>query len=218
MPKVLISNTVVKGVETKRVEKRSETSLRERILAAARELFYRDGIRAVSVDTVAAAARTNKMTLYRHFASKDALVSIYLKQLAAEGDALWETLRQEYPDDPQARLLGLLRRVSEFSDECSGRGCALANAAVELAERGHPARRIIEAHKRQQRERLVRLCRDAGYARPQRLADEIFLLLEGARMSLQSVGKRGPGAHLFAMASELLAAAPRRRSKSRSMQ
>jgi AcrR family transcriptional regulator len=207
--KVLISNTVVK---------RAKLPPRERILAAARELFYRDGIRAVSVDTVAAAAHTNKMTLYRHFASKDALVSAYLGQLAAEGDSLWETLRQEHPHDPQARLLALLRKVSQFSDEGSGRGCALANAAVELAERGHPGRRIVEAHKRQQRERLVRLCRDAAYARPQRLADEIFLLLEGARMSLQSVGKRGPGAQLFAMASELLAAAPRRQSKIKAMQ
>ena len=100
--KVLISNTVVK---------QGKLPPRERILAAARELFYRDGIRAVSVDTVAAAAQTNKMTLYRHFASKDALVSIYLRQLAAEGDSVWETLRQEYPHDPQARLLALLRKV-----------------------------------------------------------------------------------------------------------
>lgn len=188
---------------------------RERILAAARELFYRDGIRAVSVDTIAAAARTNKMTLYRHFASKDALVSIYLRQLAAQGDSIWQEVREAHPRDPHAQLLALLRRVSQFSDECSGRGCALANAAVELTEPGQPARRIIEAHKRQQRERLVRLCRDAGYARPQRLADEIFLLLEGARMSLQSVGRRGPGAQLFAMASELLAAAPQRRPKTK---
>ena len=188
---------------------------RERILAAARELFYRDGIRAVSVDTVAAAARTNKMTLYRHFASKDALVAAYLRQLAAEGDSLWESLRAENPDDPRARLRALLRRLSRFSDQCSGRGCALANAAVELAERAHPARRIVESHKRQQRERLVRLCREAGYAQPRRLADEIFLLVEGARMSLQSVGRRGPGAHVFSMATRLLADSPRRRPKTR---
>lgn len=190
--------------------KHGESPPRDRILAAARELFYRDGIRAVGVEAIAAAAGTNKMTLYRHFSSKDALVAEYLKQLAAMGDSVWEAVREENPDDPHAQLLALLRRVSQFADECSGRGCALANAAVELAEPGHPARRIIEAHKRQQRERLVRLCREAGYARPQRLADEIFLLLEGARVSLQSVGRRGPGSQLFALASELLAAAPRR--------
>jgi len=58
---------------------------RERILQAARELFYRDGINAVSVDAIAAAAGTNKMTLYRHFSSRDELIAAYLEQLAAEG-------------------------------------------------------------------------------------------------------------------------------------
>src|SRR6478609_198822 len=125
---------------------------RERILAAARELFYRDGIRAVGVDAIAAAAGTNKMTLYRHYESKDALVSAYLEQLAAEGEALWDEARAAHPGDAQAQLRMLLKRVSEFADECSGRGCALANAAVELAERKHPARKIVEAHKRRSQE------------------------------------------------------------------
>ncbi len=182
----------------------------ERILQAARELFYRDGIRAVGVEAVASAAGTNKMTLYRHFASKDALVAAYLSELAAMGDAPWETARAEHPGDPEAQLRALLRRVSQFADECSGRGCAFANAAIELAERGHPARKIIEQHKRTQRERLVGLCREAGFERPERLADEIFLLVEGARVSLQSVGREGPGSRLYALAEGLLSAAPRR--------
>ena len=183
---------------------------RERILAAARELFYRDGIRAVGVDAIAAAAGTNKMTLYRHFESKDALVSAYLEQLAAEGDALWDDARAAHPGDAQAQLRMLLKRVSQFADESSGRGCALANAAVELAGRDHPARKIIEAHKRRSRERLSALCREAGYSHPERVADELFLLVEGARMSLQSVGREGPGSHLFALAKDLLDSAPRK--------
>lgn len=187
---------------------------RERILAAARELFYRDGIHSVGVESIAEAAQTNKMTLYRHFASKDALIAEYLAVLAAEGDSLWETVRAQHPDDPQTQLREMLRRVSTFAKECSGRGCALANAAVELAERDHPARKIIEAHKRHARERLVALCREAGYLHPERLADEIFLLVEGARVSLQSVGREGPGSRLFALADELLATAPRRTAKS----
>ena len=186
---------------------------RERILAVARELFYRDGIRAVGVEAIAAAAGTNKMTLYRHFESKDALVAAYLSELAAMGDALWDTVRAEHPGDAEAQLRALLRRVSQFASECSGRGCALANAAVELAERGHPARRIIEQHKRKQRERLVGLCREAGFDQPERLADEMFLLVEGARSSLQSVGREGPGSRLYALAEGLLAAAPRRSAK-----
>ena len=186
---------------------------RERILAAARELFYRDGIRAVGVEAIAAAAGTNKMTLYRHFDSKDALVAADLSELAGMGDALWEAVRAQHPGDPQAQLRALLRRASQFAAECSGRGCALANAAVELPERDHPARRIIEEHKRRQRERLVQLCREAGFERPERLADEIFLLVEGARVSLQSVGREGPGSRLYALAQGLVAAAPRRGAK-----
>src|SRR5216684_3104758 len=112
---------------------------RERILAVAADLFYRHGIRAVGVETIAAAAGTNKMTLYRHFSSKDELVAAYLKGLADESEALWDEVRRQHPGDADAQLRYLLKRVSQFADEYSGRGCALANAAVELTERGHPA-------------------------------------------------------------------------------
>ncbi len=61
---------------------------RERIIAAARDLFYRHGIRAVGVEAIAEAAGTNKMTLYRHFDSKDELVAEYLRGLAAEAGRL----------------------------------------------------------------------------------------------------------------------------------
>jgi hypothetical protein len=101
--------------------------------------------------------------------------------------------------------------VSEFAADPAGRGCALANAAVELAEPKHPGRRVVEMHKRRQRERLVMLVREAGYARPERVADELFLLVEGARVTLQSVGPEGPGARLFALVEDLLASAPKRK-------
>jgi AcrR family transcriptional regulator len=194
----------------KRRSNRDSAAPRERILQAARELFYRDGIRAVSVDAIAAAAGTNKMTLYRHFASKDELVAEYLRGCSARADALWEAARAAHPGDAQAQLRLLLRRVSQFADEFAGRGCPLANAAVELSEPRHPARKLVEAHKRSSRERLVALCRAAGYAQPERLADELFLLVEGARVSLQSVGREGPGARLYALAEGLLRRAPLR--------
>jgi len=184
---------------------------RERILQAARGLFYRDGINAVSVDAIASAAGTNKMTVYRHFSSKDELIAAYLDLLAAEGEAVWAEARARHPGDPDAQLRWLMRQVSQWASEANGRGCALANAAVELAERKHPARRIVETHKRHQRGRLVDLVREAGYARPERVADELFLLVEGARMCLQSVGRAGPGSRLFALTEELLGSAPRKK-------
>jgi AcrR family transcriptional regulator len=185
---------------------------RQRILQAARELFHRDGIHAVSVEAVAAAAGTNKMTLYRHFSSRDELIAAYLAELAAESDAVWETARAAHPDDAGAQLRFLLREVARMATEADCRGCAVANAAIELAEKKHPARRVVEAHKRRTREQLVALVRKAGYAQAERLADEIFLLVEGARVSLQSIGPGGPGARLYELAIEMLERAPRRKS------
>ena len=71
------------------------------------------------------------------------------------------------------------------------RGCPLANAAVELPDKDHPARRVIEAFKTAQRERLIQLCAAAALEEPELLADELFLLLEGARVTAQSMGPRG---------------------------
>jgi AcrR family transcriptional regulator len=212
---VLIGNSGCQGERKSvpRFKRNTVPAPRERILHAARALFYRDGINAVSVDAVAAAADTNKMTLYRHFSSKDELVAAYLSQLAEEGEALWEQARSAHPGDAEAQLRYLLKRAAGFATEGRGRGCALANAAVELAgEPRHPARRVVEAHKRRQRERLVALVREAGYARPEQLADELFLLVEGARVSVQSVGRGGPGARLYALAEELLASAARKKA------
>jgi AcrR family transcriptional regulator len=165
---------------------------RDRILAAARDLFYRHGIRAVGVEAIAEAAATNKMTLYRHFGSKDELVAAYLSALAKEGDAVWEGLATAYPGDPNAQLEGWVRHVEKIVTDCGVRGCAIANAAVELREIGHPARQIIDDYKTRKRNRLVGLFRDAGYDEPDQLADEVFLLFEGARISVQRVLARMP--------------------------
>src|SRR5438105_12435319 len=131
---------------------------RERILKAADELFYRLGIRGVGVDAIAEAAGTNKMTLYRHFPSKDALVAEYLRAKAKRAGALWERLEAEHPGDPRAQLHAWVRHMAKDVICRGSRGCAHANAAIELTEREHPARGVIEAFKRAQRERLTKLC------------------------------------------------------------
>src|SRR6267154_2431795 len=87
---------------------------RDRILAAARELFYRHGIHAVGVDSIAETAATNKMTLYRHFASKDLLIAEGLRRVAAESDAAWEENAKAHAGDPKAQLLAWLRHLGEF--------------------------------------------------------------------------------------------------------
>src|ERR1700733_3403934 len=80
-------------------ELRGTTPPRARILAAARDLFHRRGLRGVGVDTIAEAAGTNKMTLYRHFESKDELIVAYLRGVAAEADAMWEAIRGGNPPE-----------------------------------------------------------------------------------------------------------------------
>jgi AcrR family transcriptional regulator len=184
---------------------------RARILAAAGELFYRHGIRAVGVEAIAEAAGTNKMTLYRHFASKDALVAEYLRQFANAADGCWERFAQRYPGDPLAQLLAWLEEMARHLVSPDERGCALANAAIELPEKDHPARRVIEEYKRAQRTRLVRLCEQAGLSEPDMLADELHLILEGARVTAQSVGTDGLAARLLHMGKAMIAVhTPRR--------
>jgi len=177
----------------------SRLAPRERIVAAACDLFYRQGIRAGGVDAIAEAAGTNKMTLYRHFASKDELIAECLRQVAAKADALWDRIEAAHPDDPPAQLNAWVAAMSGHLQE--ERGCAMCNAVAELPDRTHPARAVIEAFKRGQRDRLARLCAAAGASQAELLADELFLLAEGARVSLQSVGPEGPAAR-FARMSE----------------
>jgi AcrR family transcriptional regulator len=191
--------------------RKHETPPRERILSAARELFYSRGIRPVSVDDIAAAAATNKMTLYRHFASKDQLVAEYLRLLADEVERVWTEMERKHPGDALAQLNALVACGSAPKDCGADRGCALANAAVELLpEKSHPARAVIEAHKTRQREHLVKLCRDAGFVEPERLGDELFLLAEGARINMQTVGNCGPGARAADLACRLIRSHERR--------
>jgi len=182
---------------------------RERILAAARELFYARGIRPVSVDDIATAAQTNKMTFYRHFESKDLLVAECLRLLAEDSDKIWDEAARAHPGDPMAQLNAWVEHIGVMMADRKNRGCALANAAVEIAEKDHPARAVIEAYKTHKRERITALCRSAGFHDPERIADEIFLLFEGARVDQQSVGPGGAGMRVVELIHALLKSSPR---------
>jgi AcrR family transcriptional regulator len=179
---------------------------RARILAVAEDLFYRHGIRAVGVDAIAEAAGTNKMTLYRHFGSKDDLVAAYLRQAAQEADGCWARLEQAHPGDARAQLRAWFEEMAQHVANADQRGCPLANAAVELPEKDHPARRVIEEFKVEQRAKLIQLCRNAGLSEPDMLADELSLLLEGARVSAQSVVSDDLGSRLVRMGEAMIAA------------
>jgi len=178
---------------------------RERILAVARDLFYRQGIHAVGVDAIAEAAETNKMTLYRHFASKDVLIAECMARLVAEFEDAWKEIAARHAGDALGQLRAWLRYLAEFKLSQAERGCAFVNAAAELPDKDHPARRVIERHKVKHREKLVGLCEEAGLAEPALLADKMFLLCEGARVCAQSMGSSGPAARLVELLDGVIA-------------
>ena len=177
---------------------------RERIVACAQDLFHRHGIRGVGVDAIAEAAGTNKMTLYRHFGSKDHLILEYLNYKGKKSDEAWAEIEAAHPDDPVGQLYGFVDKAAQFIAE-DERGCDLANAAVELTEEGHPGLRVIEEFKVRQRDRLARLCQAAGASQPDLLADALVLLIEGARISRRSVGTGGPSANLAQTSKAVIA-------------
>ena len=181
---------------------------RERIVDTATSLFRRHGIRGIGVDAIAEAAGTNKMTLYRHFGSKDELVAECLRLQAQKAEAKWSALEEAHPGDPKAQLLAWVRLAANYV--CmEGQGCDLANTAIELHEDDHPARAVIESFKVAHRNRLAALCKEAGASDPDLLADTLSLLLEGARVSRQSVGPNGPCAQFVKAAEAAVAAGTR---------
>lgn len=192
----------VKTIESK--THAPEPRPRERILASARALFYRDGIRAVGVETIAAEAGSNKMTLYRNFGSKEELIAEYLRGEVTAVEAHWDSLIARYPSDPKALILAWLKEMGALMTRPESRGCPMVNAAVELPDAEHPGRKVIEQHKSAMRDRLAAACRKAGLAHPELLADQIHMLVEGAGVSLQSIGPDGPSHRLVRIVESLL--------------
>jgi AcrR family transcriptional regulator len=179
---------------------------RERIVSTAAELFREHGIRGIGVDAIAEGAFTNKMTLYRHFGSKDELVCETLRRASDKAEAIWRELEAAYPDDARGQLIAWveLRTQSLCGDQVGG--CDLANAAIELKGEGHPAYSVIERHKAEQRDRLEALCLAAGAREPELLADTLTLLLEGARVTRQSMGSDNCCGHFSKACNAAIAA------------
>jgi AcrR family transcriptional regulator len=179
---------------------------RQRILAAAEELFLRQGIRGTGVEAIAEAAGTNKMALYRHFGSKDELVAQWMRARTAECYELWDELGDLYPGNARAQLIAWIRHLAENISAADERGCPFANTLAEIPEKGHPARHVIEAHKQRQRKRFVRLCNEAGIPDAEFVADELFFVLEGALSAAPSIGYKTVAKRLIGMAQQLIGA------------
>src|SRR5260370_5070077 len=126
---------------------KGEVSARERILARASELFYREGIRAIGVDTVVEQSGVSKTSLYRLFDSKDALIAAF----AAEKDRLfwawWDRVEEQHADDPRSLLEPLLSGIAQRIGHSAYRGCPFLNLATEFPDDNHPGRVVARANK-----------------------------------------------------------------------
>jgi AcrR family transcriptional regulator len=179
--------------------------VRDRIFKTACDLFYRHGIRGVAVDTIATEAGTNKMSFYRSFPSKDELVAEYLRDQVREGWAWWDSIIAPHAGNPRAQVEALFDAHALRSCTSGSRGCALANAAVEIDEEDHPARRVLEEHKKELRQRFYQLAKELRAHEPQALGDSLLLLFEGSYLTqLTFHSKHGPAQNAAAAARALI--------------
>ncbi len=179
-------------------------SARKRIFDTASGLFYVRGIRAVGVDTIAEEANTTKMSLYRSFPSKDELVAEWLRDHDVKFWQTWDAMSRKFPADPGKQLRAAFTLLAKHVVDPKARGCPMANAAVELTDKDHPARKVIETHKGKLRTRLAEMCTQLGARKPRVLADQLFLLMEGAQVSTQILGVRGPARNVAGAAETLI--------------
>lgn len=178
---------------------------RDRLFSAAIDLFYRNGIRAVSVDAIAAEAGTTKVTFYRVFESKDDLVVQVLEEQSKRFLEWWDAIVAQHPGEPRKQIEQL---VAHFRDDIAGaaacRGCAVGNAAVEIVDDDHPARAVIKRHKLEIAHRLRELCRQMGARQPDMLGDALSLLVGGALAARLTYDGREQIATVSAAAAALL--------------
>lgn len=175
----------------------------ERLLEVASDLFYREGIRAVGVDTISERAQVSKRTLYNRFGGKDALVTEYLRRR----DERWQAYLQDATeglDDPTDKLLVVFQAYGEWLVGDDFRGCAFANAAAEIADPNHPARIVAQRHKEGVRDYLATVATDAGFDEPETLAERLLILLEGATATASMRRNHGPLNVARSVALELL--------------
>jgi AcrR family transcriptional regulator len=189
------------------VREPTKERVRDRIMRTASKLFYCRGIHAVGVDTIASDAGTNKMSFYRNFASKDDLVAEYLREAEAEAWQWWDKMVAEHAEDPRAQVEALFGLLVKKTCTAGSRGCALANAAVEITDSDHPARPIIEKYKAEMRRRFRKLAREMRARDADALGDSLMLLWEGSYLSrLTSDSEHGPAENAVKGAHNLIAA------------
>jgi AcrR family transcriptional regulator len=179
-------------------------SVRERILQTARDSFYREGVRAVGVDTLIARSGVAKMSFYRSFRSKDDLVCAYLESSAAEYWQWWDEIIRAHPQAPRKQLRALFVATADHAISTDFRGCPFGNTLVEFPEEGHPARALIVRFRAERHARLRELAKAAGARDPERLADQLGIMFEGSGLCAEAARPAGRASALVRGAETLI--------------
>ncbi|MFI0976033.1 TetR/AcrR family transcriptional regulator [Streptomyces sp. NPDC021093] len=174
---------------------------RERILAAATQLFASQGINATGMEQVAEAAPVSKRTLYAHFRTKNDLVIAYLHGLASSGATLEAVLtREDIP--PRERILKLFDQPA--SDAGTVRGCPFIDAAAEFPDPASAAHSYAREQKLRMAELIAALLKELGCREPSALAEQLATLADGAASRAMVLGDADYGRHARAAAEVLL--------------
>jgi AcrR family transcriptional regulator len=177
--------------------------VRDRILSAASDLFCRRGIRRVGVDAIATEAGSNKMSLYRHFRSKEQLAAEYLRARIREAWEHWDAILVPLQGRPRRQFEALL--AAHLERDKASRGCALVNVAIEIANDDHVLAGLVRGFKLEARERLRQMAQELGARDPGALGDALMLLMDGSDFTrLVFRGNSGPTTSLTFAANTLI--------------
>ena len=180
-------------------------SARARLLAAASELFYEEGVHSVGIDRVIERAGVAKASLYDTFGSKEELIRSYLlsRQEARQARILDRLGRFT---TPRTRLLGIFDVLADSLAEPNYRGCAFVRASAEMRV-GSSAKTVCDDSRAWLRALFTDLAKQAGATRPAALAKQLVLLYDGASVSAQMDGDAKAAATARAIAALMLDAA-----------
>jgi AcrR family transcriptional regulator len=151
---------------------------RQRLLDAATDLFYREGIHSVGVDRIIEEAGVTRATMYKQFEGKEGLVLAYLRGEDGRLRALFAEAGSA-SDDPAVLLDLVIAGIEQDIRERHTRGCPFINAAAEYPDAG-PVRELIDEHREWFRATLAQLARGAGLTEPEDVAASLVLLRDAA--------------------------------------
>jgi AcrR family transcriptional regulator len=182
---------------------KKEVAPKDKVFQTAARLFYQHGYRAIGVDTLAEESGIGKMTLYRHYPSKDDLIVAYLKD---SNEIFWRNFEEITKDapTPRAKLLAFFESLQDYTNTPACYGCPFLNVATEYPETDYPGHQVAIEHKQSVRVRFRQLAKEAGAKKPEVLADQLFLLMDGAYMASRMFGTKNPASHLASAAKILI--------------